>query len=448
MPVHAPHRCISHRLPLLLIASAALITAESCFSADSPFWPRFLGPDGSAAAPADTPTDAIPLNWSATENLQWKAQVPGPGSSSPIVWKDRIFLTCWTGYGTPDARGDVSKLTRHLLCYGLADGRLLWQADVPAELPEDPFEGFLTEHGYATHTPVTDGRNIYVFFGKSGALAFDWNGKKLWQTPLGQSSSAKRWGSAASPILYEDKLIINASDESRSVVALDTASGSILWKAEGDRLDSAYGTPTLVTRGGQTDLILALPQEVWGLNPDTGKLRWFAEHRLPGNVSPSVILGADRIFIFGGYPATGTVAYKLGGRGDITSSHEVWRTNTSSYVPTPLLYQDHLYVINDQGFATCIDARTGKDAYRERAIQDGPRGRGKPFYASPIRIGDRIYCVSRKSGTFVLAARPQFELLARNIIADDDSQFNATPAVAGSTLLLRSERYLYAIGKR
>ena len=448
MPISPLSHSLIPAWPVLIAAMAALIHSETCFSAETHAWPRFLGPNGAATAPAEVDPDDLPLQWSATENILWRTPLPGPGSSSPIVWKDRAFLTCWTGYGTPEASGDMTKLVRHLLCYSLTDGRLLWQADVPATLPEDPHEGFLTEHGYATHSPVTDGERVYVFFGKTGALAFDWNGKKLWQTSLGQSSSAKRWGSAASPILHDGKLIVNASDESRSLVALDTVSGSILWKAEGDLLDSAYGTPNLATHGGQTDVILALPQEVWGLNPDTGKLRWFARHGLPGNVSPCVIVGSDRLFIFGGYPATGTVAYTLGGRGDITSSHELWRTNTSSYVPTPLLFQDHLYVINDQGFATCINARTGEDAYRERAIQDGPRGRGKPFYASPIRIGDRIYCVSRKSGTFIIAARPQFELLARNIISDDDSQFNGTPAVADGKLLIRSDRYLYAIGKK
>jgi outer membrane protein assembly factor BamB len=422
-------------LPALL----ALLTLPVHAATD---WPRFLGPEGNATVT----TADVPLAWSDTENLRWRAPIPGPGTSSPIVWKDKIYLTCWTGYGTPDGGDDITKLTRHLLCYALADGKLLWQADVPAEQPEDPYQGFITEHGYATHTPVTDGKDIYVFFGKSGALAFSMEGKKLWQTNLGKSSSSKRWGSAASPILYDGKVIVNASDEGRALVALDQTSGSILWKAEGDNLDSAYGTPAIIKHGDSEDLVLAVPQELWGLNPDTGKLRWYASHRLPGNVSPTVIHGGDKLFVFGGYPTTGSAAYKLGGTGDLTESNRLWSTTTSSYVPTPVLHKDHLYVINDQGFAICLNAKTGEDVYRERAIQDGPRGRGKPFYASPVLIGDRLYCVSRKSGTFVIAAHPEFKELARNVFANDDSQFNATPAVTGNTLILRSDKYLYAIG--
>ena len=422
-------------LTLLFLATASSHASD---------WPRFLGPNGDATAPEAK----IPLTWSPKENILWRSPIPGPGSSSPIVWDDKVYLTCWTGYGTADMGSDITQLTRHLLCYSLKDGQKLWQTDVPSEQPEDPYQGFITEHGYATHTPVTDGKHLYVFFGKSGALAFDMSGKKLWQTNLGKSSSSKRWGSAASPILHDGKLIVNASDEGRALVALDTESGSILWKAEGDNLDSAYGTPAIVKRADTLDLVLAVPQELWGLNPDTGKLRWFANHSLPGNVSPSIINGGDKLFVFGGYPTTGSAAFKIGGTGDLTESNKLWHTNTSSYVPTPVLHDGHLYVINDQGFATCLNAETGEDVYRERAIQDGPRGRGKPFYASPVLIGDRLYCVSRKSGTFVLAAKPKFEELARNVIDTDDSQFNATPAVTGNTLLLRSDKFLYAIGTK
>lgn len=422
---------------LLLLMSSASLRAQA-------HWPRFLGPEGRATAAEAR----VPLTWSDSENLLWRVALPGPGASSPIVWGDRVYLTCWTGYGTAEQGSDIAKLTRHLLCYSLTDGKLLWQADVPATLPEDPYEGFLTEHGYATHTPVTDGERLYVFFGKSGALAFSMEGKKLWQTPLGSSSSPKRWGSAGSPILHDGRLIVNAGDESRAIVALDAETGSQLWKAEADGLESAYGTPVLVKRDDTLDLVLAVPQEVWGMNPDTGKLRWYAQHQLPGNVSPGVINGGHQLFVFGGYPTTGAVALKLGGTGDVSKSNFLWRTNTSSYVPTPVLHDGHLYAINDQGFAFCLDATTGEDVFRERAIQDGPRGRGKPFYASPILIGDRLYCVSRKSGTFVLAAQPKFEVLARNFLEGDDSQFNATPAVAGDTLLLRSDKFLYAIGTR
>ena len=414
-------------------------------------WPRFLGPNGTAAVKEAK----VPLTWSDTENIAWKTALPGPGSSSPIVWEDRVFITCWSGYGDKEDADDMAKLQRHLVCLNRADGRILWDKTVPAKQPEDPFQGFITEHGYATHTPVTDGKSVFVFFGKSGALAFDFDGKQLWQTDLGAMSNRNRWGSGASPILCGDKLIVNASDEARAIFALDTRTGSQLWKAEGDVLHMAFGTPALVEREGLAELLIGVPQELWALNPESGKLRWYSIHDLPGNVSPSIVLGAGQAFVFGGFPSTRAVGMKLGGKGDVTAANKLWESGSSSYVPTPVLHDGHLYVISDQGFALCLDAKTGAEIYRERALEGTDaqgggrrRGGGKPFYASPVLVGDRLYCVSRKNGTVVLRAAPKFEKLATNVLAGDTSQFNGTPAVVDDQMFLRSERALYCISAK
>lgn len=416
-------------------------------------WPRFLGPNGVAAVKEAK----VPLTWSDTENIAWKTALPGPGSSSPVVWEDRIFITCWSGYADKEGANDMAKLQRHLVCLNRADGRILWDKTVPAKQPEDPFQGFISEHGYATHTPVTDGKSVFVFFGKSGALAFDFDGKQLWQTDLGNMSNRNRWGSGASPILCGDKLIVNASDEARAIFALDTRTGSQLWKAEGDVLHMAFGTPALAERDGLTDLLIGVPQELWALNPESGKLRWYAIHDLPGNVSPSIVLGSGQAFVFGGFPSTRAVGMKLGGKGDVTSANKLWDSGSSSYVPTPVLHEGHLYVINDQGFALCLDAKSGNEIYRERALENSEpqgggggrrRGGGKPFYASPVLVGDRLYCVSRKNGTIVLRAAPKFEKLAANVLADDTSQFNGTPAVVDDQMFLRSDRALYCVSAK
>ncbi len=405
-------------------------------------WPRFLGPNGEAVV-----KDAkIPLTWSDSENVAWKFEMPGAGSSSPIVVGDKIFVTCWTGYGDKAGSKDMSKLVRHLLCLSLTDGKKLWDAEVPSTVREDPYEGFITEHGYATSTPVSDGENVYVFFGKTGALAFDMTGKQLWHTPLGTGSSGRRWGSAGSPILYKDTLIVNATDESRALVALDKKTGKQLWKADGDILELAYSTPSIIETDGRTDLVFAVAEEIWGLNPDTGKLRWYATHGLPGNVSPALIHDNGVVYLYGGFPTAGSAAVKLGGKGDVTASHIIWQSKTSSYVPTPVLHDGYLYVVNDQGFAICMEAKTGKDVFRERVIENGGRGRGKPFYASPMLIGDKLYCVSRRGGTYVIAAKPTFEKLAHNVLSLDDSQFHATPVVVGDKMLLRSDKAVYCIG--
>ncbi len=430
----------------LLLLSAPLHAATSATD-----WPRFLGPTGAAVVAESK----APLQWNETQNIRWKAAMPGPGSSSPIVSGTKVFVTCWTGYGDKEGANDMQALTRHLVCLDRATGKVLWDAKVPSAAPEDPWQGFITEHGYATHTPVTDGERVYVFFGKSGALAFDMEGRQLWQTSCGTSSGDRRWGSGASPILVGDVLVVNASDESQTIYGLDKKSGQVRWKAEGE-FGMAYGTPNVYQHDGTTDIMIAVPQELWGINPETGGLRWYATHGLSGNVSPSVIPGGDTAYVFGGYPATRSTAIKLGGKGDITANAILWSSNSSSYVPTPVLKDGHLYVVNDQGFALCIDAATGKDVYRERVMENsgasgggGRRGGGgKPFYASPVLIGDKLLCVSRKNGTYVLAAKPKFEVLGHNVIAGDESQFNGTPAVSGDALILRSEKAVYCIGTK
>lgn len=409
-------------------------------------WPRFRGTDGDGKAKDAT----VPLTWSDSENLGWKTALPGPGSSSPIVWGDKVFVTCWSGYGDGRGSQDISQLHRHLVCLSLADGNILWNKKVPAAQPEDPYVGFISEHGYASNTPATDGERVYVFFGKSGALAFDFAGNQLWQTDLGRMSSNRRWGSGASVMLHKDLVIVNAADEGRAIVALDRKTGSQIWKAAADGLELTYSTPVAVQReGGITDLVLGVPFELWALNPDTGKLRWYAVHDLPGNVSPGVIVGPEALYVTGGFPRQGTAAFKIaGGKGDVTAANKLWETNDSSYVPTPVFHEGRLFVINDQGFALCLDAKTGEAIFRERALEGGGGGRrggGKPFYASPILVNGRLYCVSRKNGTFVIAAEPQFKQLARNGFASDNSQFNGTPAVVGNRMILRSDKAMYCV---
>jgi len=386
----------------------------------------------------------LPLTWSETKNLKWKTPLPGPGSSSPIIYGDRLFVTCYTGYGIDRSNpGSQENLKRRLLCVNRSDGKILWEKSVDAVLPEDPYRGYISEHGYASSTPITDGRNVYVFFGKTGVLAFDFEGKKLWQVGVGTESSNRRWGSAASPILYKNLLIVNASEESRSIRALDKTNGKEIWKAEGGALELAYGTPCIVDLpDSQQELAIAMPFEIWGLDPDTGKLNWYAETDLDGNVCPSIIARDEIVYAFGGFRRTGSVAVRAGGRDSANPTALLWATRDGSYVPSPVILNGHLYWVSDLGLACCMDAKSGKLLYRERL---SARGGGKPFYASVVLANDRLYAVSRTSGTFVLAARPQFKQLAQNRLESDTSDFNASPAVSNGQIFLRSNKSLYCI---
>ena len=300
------------------------------------------------------------------------------------------------------------------------------------------------------------GERVYLFFGKSGALAFDLNGKELWQTPLGTGSNSRRWGSAASVMLTKDHVVINAIDEGGAIVGLDKATGKEAWRAPTEGLELAYSTPILVKNGAEEDLVLAVPQEIWGMNPANGKLRWYATHELPGNVSPGVVIGGESLYIFGGLSPHRQRSAEAGVVAMTSPRTSSGPATTAPTCPRRFSTKAISTWSSDQGFATCLEAATGKLVYKERvmdaaaAAADGGqrrRGGGKPFYASTILADGKLYCTSRKNGTFVLAAKPQFEVLATNVIAGDDSQFNATPAVDGNRLYLRSDKALYCVGE-
>jgi len=420
----------------LLLVTALLGTAAS--AAD---WPRFRGPNGAGVGGS-----AVPLEWSAEKNLRWRTPLPGPGSSSPIVQGDRVFVTCYSGYGTA-AGGEPAQLVRRLVCLDRATGKPLWQREVAAALPDDRYEGFLTEHGYASSTPATDGDAVYAFFGKSGVIAYDLDGGELWRAAVGMESGNRRWGSAASVVVKGELVIVNAAEESKSLIALDRKTGREVWKSEAAALELAYGTPCFVTLpDGAEELVIAVPEEVWGLNPATGKIRWFATHALTGNVSPSVVVAGDVVHVFGGFRSAGSLAVKAGGRGDVTKTNVLWTSRTSSYVATPLLHEGHLYWIDDRGQAHCSNAQTGEQVYRSRVAEITSGGR--PVYASPVVSDGRLIVVTRWNGALVLPAEPRFEVLACNTFAGDDSDFSGTPAIADGCLYLRSGRFLYCVGER
>lgn len=420
-------------VPAILAAILATTSLWNVCRADD--WSQFRGSGARGIA-----RSAVPLAWSQTENLRWKTPLPGPGSSSPIVHGDRVFVTSYSGV---EGNGAPAQLVRHLLCIDRATGKVNWQRQIALEGPEDSYQGYLTEHGYASNTPVTDGQTVFAFFGKSGVVAFAMDGKELWRTGVGRESSNRHWGSGASLILHGDLVICNASEESQSIRALDKQTGREVWKAEGAALELAYGTPGIVTLSdGKQELVVALPEEVWGLDPATGKLLWHAATALTGNVSPSVIVDGETIYVFGGRGG-GSVAVKAGGRGDVTKSHVLWTSRVTSYVATPLLHEGHLYWIDDRGQAFCSSAATGAEVYRQRVAEITSGGR--PVYASPVMADGRLYVVTRWNGTLVLPAAPRYEILGQNRFEGDESDSSGTPAVSNGEMFIRSGEFLYCV---
>lgn len=463
-------------LTLLLWGSLTAFAALPPVSAAD--WSRFRGPNGSGIAPDPQP---VPTEWSAQKNLKWKAPLPGPGTSSPIVSGDRIFLTCWTGYATEaeNFSGDPANLKRHLLCLDRKTGKILWDRAVPAKLPEDRYGGMFTQHGYASHTPVTDGKTVYAFFGKSGVYAFDFEGKQLWQADVGSDLDRRNWGSASSPILVNGLLIVTAAPESHAMYAFDAKTGQQKWKSGADGFESTWGTPVVATAGQQSDIVLSVPGEIWGLNPENGQLRWYAEGLRSDSVCNSPVT-ADGIVYAMADRGAGSLAVRAGGKNDVSKTNVAWTGGNGSRIPTPILWEGRLYWTSGS-VANCRDAKTGQEIYSERlpgatdaaaennrgggdrgSINGGGRGPGGPGgggrrgggggmmgqdYASPVAAGGYLYQMTRRGETLVIKMGPQFQLVSRNKLTDDGGDFSATPAISNGQLLIRSSRFLYCVGE-
>ncbi len=324
-------------------------------------WLRFRGPNGSGTS---IDTSETPDSWGPEENICWKVELPGPGLSSPIVVGKQVFVTCWTGYGADESQSQDS-LRRHLLCVDRATGETMWQQTVNPALPEDEFGGMFAENGYASHSPVSDGERIYVFFGKTGALAFDMQGHQLWHTPLGTESDPRGWGSAASPILYQDLLIVTASAESEALVALNKHTGETVWRKEAAGFSGTWATPVLVpVDDTRTDLVVSVPGEVWGFDPASGKLLWYCESPTSNPVAASLVTHDDIVYVIGGREG-GSLAIRAGGAGDISESHVVWRGNDRAGIGTPLYHDGRIYWVSN-GVAHCVDASNGQKIYQAR----------------------------------------------------------------------------------
>ena len=406
-------------------------------------WRQFRGEQGTAAPE----TADLPTQWDADTNIKWKTKLPGYGASSPIIVGDKIFLTCYSGYGT-ETPSKIENLVRHLLCFDRTNGEILWQkaVDNSAVKDEDPYKSFITQHGYATNTPVSDGQAIYVFLGKPGLFAYDLDGKQLWQKKIDIKTSKTRWGSASSPILFGDNLILNAIEECGKVFSISKTDGEIQWEFDA-QTKLAYATPGLITTAaGEVELILPIPNRVIGLNPKDGTQKWFATNQFANESNASVIVDKDIVYIYGGFRSVGSMAIRSGGSGDVTESHVLWNTRDTSYVSTPILKNGHLYWIDEKGIAFCVEAKSGKPVYKKRV--SGVRGgRGIKFFGSMILAGDHMFALSRRSGMFIIKTNPKYELVSQNKIAGDESEFNGTPAISENQLFIRSNKFLYCIGE-
>lgn len=400
-------------------------------------WNRFRGSNGKG-----TIEDALlPNAWSEDTNLRWSTALTGDGSSSPVLSERQVFLTSYEY--EREGTGNVSAVTRYVSSYDRETGERLWEQAIEGVLPEDPYIGNgLPEHGYATNTPVVDQEHVYAFLGKSGVYCFTLAGEQVWHRSVGTGSNPKGWGSCASLILYGDYIIVNAAEESEAILALDRRTGEVIWKAESPDLHYAFGTPALVKApNGSWELVVGLPKEVWGLNPDSGKLLWYASTPIGGNQSPCVIVEDNLAYIYGGFRNVGSVCVAPGGRGDVSETHVKWTSKLTSYISSPVIIDGRALWIDDRGRCWSQDVLTGEELSRGRLPV---RISGRVTYASMLSLNGDLLIQTRYDGNLVLTSDGSFELLHHNQL-DDESMSNATPAAGGGQLFLRTDDNLHCI---
>jgi outer membrane protein assembly factor BamB len=385
------------------------------------YWPRWRGPSGQGL-----PSGAdYPDTWSATQNVLWKVPVPGSGNSSPIVWGDRIFLT--TAY---DGGRRLA-----VLAYRRSDGMRLWEAVAPQGRSDS---GAHYKNGYASATPATDGQRVYVSFGTRGLFAFDVSGKIVWQRDLGAMDVYH--GTAGSPLLYKDRVILYQDQFSGSfIAAFDTRTGRELWRTRRSA-SVGWGTPIAIRVGDHDEIVVNGQQTVHAYDPSTGAELW----RCSGptyEVIPTPVVGYGMVFCSSGR-AGPTLAIKPGGRGDVTRTHLTWTSPRGSpFVPSPILYGEYLYMVNDMAsIVTCLEATTGRVVWQGRlgiARQEG-------FSASPVAVDGKVFFTNDEGETFVLRAGPKFDLMHVNRIGEPTL---ASPALVDGRWYIRTDRQLYAVGR-
>lgn len=425
----------------LILCVVIGLTASQANAED---WLRFRGPNGTGKS-----SSTLPVSWTPDANLAWKSALPGPGVSCPIVVGDRVFVTCYSGYGIErDNPGDIKDLMRHLVCIDVATGEKKWQKDIPAAQPEDPYTGIgVTAHGYASHTPTSDGEHVFAYFGKSGAFAFDLDGNQVWHKELGKESDPWKWGSSASPIVHDNLLIVTASAESQALVGLNKTTGDVVWRQEAAGLDGMWGTPLLVEiDDSRTDLVMNVAKEMWGLDPATGKLRWHCESTGAEQAHSSPVVGGNTVFAFTGRGG-GSVAIKAGGSGDVTDSNVVWSGRDTARFGSPIGHKSNLYLVAN-GVLSVVDGSTGKRTKQVRLKGGGTGGNsrfGSLDYPSPVIAGDHLYYLNGKGETFVFSLGSSPKQLSVNLVTTDGETFGGTPAISDGRMFLRSNKHLFCV---
>ncbi len=398
--------------------AAALLFLPAVATAEG--WPGWRGPRGDGTSEEKN----LPLRWGQTENVAWKAAIPGVGHSSPIVWGDRIFLTTCL----------EKNLERVLLCLDRADGKILWRRVVLTSQLERKHK----LNSYASSTPTTDGRSVFVAFleGHTVEVAcYDFAGNQVWRHSPGKFYSVH--GFCSSPVLYKDMVILNCDQDAEAyIVALDRATGRERWRADRPNRTRSYCPPILIEAAGRKQLVLSGSKCVASYDPDTGKQIWIIDGPTEQFVA-SLVFRDGVLFLTAGFPEYHVMGIRPDGQGNVTKTHVLWHhTKGAAYVPSPVAGDHYFFLTSDKGLASCFATRTGKRLWMEHL--------GKHHSASPVAADGYLYFPDDEGVTWVLKAGPRFEVVAKNALGEE---CYASPAVSRGQIFIRTLHHLYCIGK-
>ena len=449
--------------PILFVVAQAQTAAH---------WPQWRGPFFNGMARGDAPT-----TWSDTSNIKWKTEIPGKGHSTPAIWGDRIFLTTAVAIGSPPAAptttgtpqganqfqgqqgggqqgggqrgqrgpgGGAGPLVEHrfdVLALDRKTGKILWQRTAKTATPH---EGFHRAYGsFASNSPVTDGRYVYASFGSRGIYAYDFNGKLIWEKDPGvQMKMRLAFGEGAAPLLVGNQLILVFDHEAESfIVALDKRNGKELWRAARDE-PSSWSTPLAIEHNGRTEIVVSATKKVRSYDPETGKVLWETAG-LGSNAIPVPVHQNGIVYVMSGHRDPKLMAIKLGKQGDLTGSDAIAWSHTRGvpYTASPVLYDNKLYVVTDNGMISAFNAATGEPYYAQTRLP-----KAYNLKSSPVGANGKLYLAMEDGDVLVLKMGEKFEVIATNHLTDQI--FIASPIIAAGELYLRGQNTLFCISEK
>jgi outer membrane protein assembly factor BamB len=419
------------------ICFALTAAARAEFADEAPQnWHRWRGPDATGVAPHGNP----PTTWDGTTNVKWKTPIDGRGSASPVIWGDKLFVLSAvdTGKADPSGAGKHNIHQFKVICLDRKTGAPLWERVAREAAPHESLHDTNT---HASGSPTTDGKFLYCSFGSQGVYCYDLDGNPKWDVDLGDMRTRNEFGEGVSPTIHGDTLIVNWDQESDSkIYALNAATGEVKWSQPRDEVTS-WNTPIVVDGGGRTQVVVNGTTRSRGYDIKTGEVLWECGGQMTNAIASPVALG-NVVFCMTGFRGNAVFAIPLDAVGDITDTDKiVWHSDKSGpYVPSPILYDDRLYFCkSSSNVISCLDANTGEakiDQERLPGIRD--------MYASPVGAAGKIYFTGRDGKTVVIKHADELEVLATNDLGEP---VDASPAIVGDNIYIRSDKHLYCIGE-